>query len=94
MSYYCDTYDCEYLYEESPILQPNEDIYAFLDVMYILSLTLLGGIASAQIGLLGYTLYKSTNLINKISTKQDKLNEPDDRKIKIIRGVPLSLIHI
>jgi hypothetical protein len=88
MSYYCDTYDCEYLYEESPILMPNEDIYAFLDAMYIISLTLLGGLAVTQIGLLGYTLYRSTNLISKISTKQDKLDEPEDHKIKIIRGVP------
>jgi len=80
---YCDTYNCEYLYEEPH--HSNESIYYFLDAMCVLSLALLGGVVVTQIGLLGYTLYKSTNLLSKISIK---LDEPSDRKIKIIRGVP------
>lgn len=62
----------------SPIF---EDIYEYLDTAYMISLGLLGGLVASQIGLLAYTLYKTTQ-------RSKFLSNPEDPKIKIIRGVP------
>ena len=92
-----DNYNCEsnYLQEFYVIKDTNE--YDVVDIFMDLSLAFLGIITLTQFGLLFHRIYNALSFTkkqpkkpSKVSkqTKLDKLIIPDNKQVKIIRGVP------
>ena len=81
MTYYCEDYFCDY---ENKITEPmyGPEVYNLLDTACLVSLGMLGSALVLQIGLITYSLFKN------FSVSKQTLDEPTDKKIKIIRGVP------
>ena len=81
MTYYCEDYLCDY---ENKITEPmyGPEVYNLLDTACLVSLGMLGSALILQLGLITYSSFKKFNI------SKETLDEPTDKKVKIIRGVP------
>jgi len=87
-----DPYNCEYYYfveNDTPVV-PDTIVDEGIGVLEFLVLLASGMLVMTQFGLLGLKLAQCTNLFDRdIKPKiVKKLDNPDDKKLKIIRGVP------
>lgn len=90
----CNPYDCGYYYEEystsdfqTETISNDNFMINILESSLTASLVLLGFVLTAQLSLLVNTCYKVTK--NAFTNKNfKKLDNPKDKKIRIIRGVP------
>ena len=90
----CNPYDCGYYYEEYSTTNLNTEttdndkiMINILESSLTASLVFLGIVLTTQISLLLNTCYKVTKNAFQ-NRKLSKLNNPKDKKIRIIRGVP------
>jgi len=90
-SYTCDdNYNCDINYLPEDNVLSHIDIYDVLDTFNDISLAFLGVIAVTQLGAMCYNLFKmcSCKRRSKSPVKSNKLVVPDNKYVKIIRGVP------
>ena len=93
-TFHCDDdYNCEYNSFQEHYVTSDITIYDVLDTLNDVSLAFLGLIAVTQFGLMCYNIYTTFSCNKKqakIQRKVDKLaklNIPDNKQVKIIRGV-------
>lgn len=93
-SIYCDDiYNCEYSYLDEQLTDnsDSEFTYELLDTVGLISLLFLGTVVTAQFALLFKTCIKYGLSICKTTgdvKKAKPICNPNDKKLKIIRGVP------